>query len=333
MLIPLLAAQAYMATAGRLPVNVKFLFEGEEEVGSPSLEPLIAAHAARLAADFALSADGAMWRIDDPSVTVSSRGMTGLEFRLRGAAKDLHSGRHGGAVANPLHALAELVAGLHTPDGRVAVAGFYDDVAELSAVERAELAALPFDDAAYLREVGAPALFGEAGYTTAERMWVRPTLEVNGMGGGYQGAGSKTVIPGEAMAKITCRLVPNQRPADIAAKIVRHLEEYTPPGVTLEMVRGGGHDALPYRIPDDHPGLLTAVDVLRSVYGQEPLKVRMGGTLPVSELFRRLLGIDTVFFSFSTADEDFHAPNEFFRVQRLYDGLKAWAMSWERLAG
>ena len=333
MLIPLLAAQAYMATAGRLPVNVKFLFEGEEEVGSPSLEPLIAAYAARLAADFALSADGAMWRIDDPSVTVSSRGMTGLEFRLRGAAKDLHSGRHGGAVANPLHALAELVAGLHTPDGRVAVAGFYDDVAELSAVERAELAALPFDDAAYLREVGAPALFGEAGYTTAERMWVRPTLEVNGMGGGYQGAGSKTVIPGEAMAKITCRLVPNQRPADIAAKIVRHLEEYTPPGVTLEMVRGGGHDALPYRIPDDHPGLLTAVDVLRSVYGQEPLKVRMGGTLPVSELFRRLLGIDTVFFSFSTADEDFHAPNEFFRVQRLYDGLKAWAMYWERLAG
>ncbi len=332
MLIPLLTAQAYMATAGRLPLNVKFLFEGEEEVGSPSLEPFIAAHAARLAADFALSADGAMWRIDEPSVTVSSRGMTGMEFSVRGAAKDLHSGRHGGAVANPLHALAALVASLHSADGRVSVAGFYDDVAELSAAEHAELAALPFDDDVYRREVGAPALFGEAGYTTAERMWVRPTLEINGMGGGYQGAGSKTVIPAEAMAKITCRLVPNQQPADIAAKIVRHLHAHTPPGVTLA-VRGGGHDALPYRIPDDHAGLRTAVEVLTAVYAQTPLKVRMGGTLPVSELFQRLLGIDTVFFSFSTADEDFHAPNEFFRVQRLYDGLTAWAMYWARLGG
>lgn len=332
MLIPLLVAQAFMSTQGRLPLNVKFLFEGEEEVGSAHLESFIAAHAARLAADFALSADGAMWRINEPSVTVSSRGMTGMEFTVRGAAKDLHSGRHGGAVANPLHAVAELVASLHTADGRVAVAGFYDDVAELNEAERAELAALPWDDDAYLAEVGAPALFGEAGYTTPERIWVRPTLEINGMGGGYQGTGSKTVIPSEAMAKITCRLVPNQQPADIAAKIVRHLEAHTPPGVTLD-VRLGGHDALPYRIPDDHVGLRTAVDVLAAVYGQTPLKVRMGGTIPVSELFQRLLGIHTVFFSFSTADEDFHAPNEYFRVQRLYDGLTAWAMYWERLPG
>ena len=330
MLIPILTAQAYMAVAGRLPLNVKFLFEGEEEVGSPSLEPFIAEHAELLQADFALSADGAMWRIDEPSVTVASRGIAGMEFTVRGAAKDLHAGRHGGAVANPLHALAAMVASLHRQDGRVAVGGFYDDVVELTAAERKELATLPFDDDAYQRETGAPALFGEPGYTTPERLWARPTLEINGMGGGYQGEGSKTVIPSEARAKITCRLVADQRPEDILAKVRLHLETHTPPGVTAHITTGG-HDALPYRIPDDHFGLQVATDVLRQVYGQTPLKVRMGGTLPVSELFLRMLGFYTVFFSFSTADEDFHAPNEFFRVRRLYEGLEAWALYWERL--
>ena len=331
MLIPLKVAEAYMATAGRLPVNVKFLFEGEEEIGSPSLEAFIAEHADLLAADYALSADGAMWRVDVPSVTVAGRGMAGLEFTLTGAAKDLHSGRHGGAVANALHAMAALVASLHTPDGRVAVPGFYADVVELTPAERAALAGLPFDDADYLAQTGVPATFGEAGYTTLERMWARPTLEINGMWGGYQGAGSKTVIPHQAHAKITCRLVPDQDPADIVAKVARHLQENVPPGVRLTL-HTDGHEARPYRLPDDHPGLGIASQVLAGLYGQTPVHVRMGGTLPVSELFQRLLGIYTVFFSFSTADEDFHAPNEFFRLQRLADGLQAWARFWE-LAG
>ncbi len=187
MLIPLKVAEAFLATQGRLPLNVKFLFEGEEEIGSPSLEPFIAGHAGLLTADYALSADGAMWRIDLPSITVASRGMAGMEFTLTGAAKDLHSGRHGGAVANPLHAIAELVVSLHTTDGRVAVAGFYDDVADLTAEERADLAALPFDDADYLAQTGAPSTYGEAGYTPLERMWARPTLEINGMWGGIKG--------------------------------------------------------------------------------------------------------------------------------------------------
>ena len=331
MLIPLKVAEAYMATTGRLPVNVKFLFEGEEEIGSPSLAPFIQEHADLLAADFALSADGAMWRIDEPSITVSSRGITGLEFTVSAAAKDLHSGRHGGAVANPLHAIGQIVASLHTLDGRVAVDGFYDDVLALSLTEREALAALPFDDAAYLAQTGAPATVGEAGFSTIERQWIRPTLELNGLWGGYQGAGSKTVIPGEAHAKLTCRLVANQDPADVAEKVIRHLRLHTPPGVRLTIHRDR-HDALPYQIPGDHPGLAVADAVLAELYAQPPLRVRMGGTLPVSELFLRLLGIYTIFFSFSTADEDFHAPNEFFRVHRLHEGLAAWATYWARLA-
>lgn len=332
MLVPLKVAEAYMASADALPLNVKFLFEGEEEIGSPSLERFIAENASLLAADFALSADGAMWRIDLPSITVSSRGIAGLEFTVTAATKDLHSGRHGGAVANPLHAIAEIVASLHTAEGRVAVNGFYDDVEELTAEERAALAALPFDESGYLAQTGVPATYGEAGFSTLERQWVRPTVEVNGLWGGYQGVGSKTVIPGEAHAKLTCRLVAHQNPTDVIDKVIRHLEQHTPPGVRL-VIHRERHNALPYQIPADHPGLAVAEAVLNDVYGMAPVRVRMGGTLPVSEFFLRILGIYTVFFSFSTADEDFHAPNEFFRVHRLHEGLAAWATYWAQLGG
>ena len=242
------AAQAFFATQGSLPVNVKFMFEGEEEIGSPSLEPFIQAHTDLLAADFVISADGGMWRINEPSVTISSRGLAGLEFTLTGAAKDLHSGRHGGAVANPLHAIAELVASLHAPDGRVAVAGFYDDVVELPPDERAAIANLPFDEAAYLAEVGATALVGEPGYSTLERQWTRPTLEINGMWGGYQGPGTKTVTPSEAHAKITCRLVPNQDPGR------HHREDHPPPGGASAAGRAaGGQPRSPRRPALPHP--------------------------------------------------------------------------------
>jgi len=227
--------------------------------------------------------------------------------------------------------LAELVASLHLSDGRVAVAGFYDDVATLPDDELREIADLPFDDNRFLAEVGAPAPFGEPGYSTLERQWIRPTLEVNGMWGGYQGEGSQTVTPNEAHAKITCRLVPDQDPHHIRELVVRHLETHTPQGVTLA-VGGERHAARPYRIPSDHPGLATAERVLQQVYGKKALRVRMGSTLPVSELFKRLLDVDTVFFSFSTADEDFHSPNEFFRVRRLHEGLEAWARYWESYA-
>ena len=328
MLIPIKVAQAFFATRGALPLNVKFLFEGEEEIGSRNLAPFIEANTQLLRADCVLSSDGAMWRSDEPSVTVACRGVAALEFSIRGANRNLHSGRYGGSVPNALHALAELIASLHTPDGRVAVAGFYDELAALPEDERREIAALPFDEARFLAEVGAPATVGEPGYSTLERQWVRPTLEVNGMWGGYQGQGSQTVTPNEAHAKISCRLVPDQRPETIRALVIRHLEAHLPSGVGLA-VSTEQHGALPYRIPADHPGLKTAERVLAEVYGTAPLRVRMGSTLPVSALFKRTLGLDTVFFSFSTTDEAFHSPNEFFRVSRLHEGLLAWARYWE----
>ncbi len=330
LLIPIEVAAAFFAVHGRLPVNVKFMIEGEEEIGSRNLEAFVASHKNLLAADVVLSADGAMWRADEPSLTVASRGLAGLELTLKGPAKDLHSGRHGGSVANPLHAMARLIASLHHPDGRVAVAGFYDRVKELEPAERAEIAALRFNEAAYLAQVGASAAVGEPGYTTLEHQWTRPTLEVNGMWGGYQGPGSKTVVPSEAHAKITCRLVPDQDPEEVEALVTRHLERHVPPGTTLTIV-AGDHRARPARIARDHPVLLAAAEALTEVYGVRPLIVRMGGTVPVAEILHRLMGLDTVYFSFSTGDEDFHAPNEFFRVRRLHEGLAAWARLWERL--
>jgi len=331
MLIPLRVAQAFFATRAGLPLNVKFLFEGEEEIGSRNLEPFLVTNREMLRADSVLSADGAMWRSDEPSITIASRGVAGLEFSLKGANRSLHSGRYGGSIANALHAMAELVASLHARDGRVAVAGFYDDVVALPEDERREIRALPFDEARFLSGVGAPAPFGEPGYSTLERQWIRPTLEVNGMWGGYQGQGSQTVTPNEAHAKLSCRLVPDQDPDAIRALVARHLETHVPAGVNLS-VGGDRHAAPPYRIPSDHPGLLTAERVLEQVYGKKALRVRMGSTLPVSELFKKVLGIDTVFFSFSTADEDFHSPNEFFRVRRLHEGLEAWTRYWDSYA-
>jgi acetylornithine deacetylase/succinyl-diaminopimelate desuccinylase-like protein len=329
MLIPIVVAEAFMRTEGKLPVNVRFIIEGEEEKGSVNLGPFVKDHASGLTADFLLSADGAMWRPDEPSITVASRGIAALEFTVRGAGKDLHSGRHGGAVANPAQALATLVASLHDTSGRVAVAGFYDGVGEPPLEVRKTVHAMPFDSARYLQSIGAPGEAGEAGWTLLERMWLRPTLEINGLWGGYQGPGTKTVIPCEAHAKITCRLVPGQRPDAIVAAVAAHLQAHGPRGVTLD-IRPGDHGSEAYEIPGDHPGLALAEQILSEVYGQQALRVRMGATIPIGLIFRQI-GAETVFFSFSTADEDYHAPNEFFRLQRLKDGTRAWARYWQEL--
>ena len=332
MLIPIKVAQAFFAERQRLPVNVKFMIEGEEEIGSKHLEEFIKKNKALLKADVVVSADGAMWRIDEPSITVANRGLAALELTLTGPAKDLHSGRHGGSVANPLHALARLIASLHSADGRVAVQGFYDRVRELSKEERAEIAALPFDEAGYLEQVGACAAVGESGYSTLERQWTRPTIEVNGMWGGYQGPGSKTIVPSEAHAKITCRLVPHQDPDEIVALVKRHLERHAPVGEGTRLSFGdNGHGARAAGIARDHWIVKAAEVALERVYGVKPLIVRMGGTVPVAEIFQRVMGLETVYFSFSTGDEDFHSPNEFFRVHRLHEGLAAWAQLLEHL--
>ncbi|MBB5234834.1 acetylornithine deacetylase/succinyl-diaminopimelate desuccinylase-like protein [Deinococcus budaensis] len=331
LLIPIRVAEAFLQTRGALPVNVKFLFEGEEEIGSPHLAAFVQAHVAQLQADFVLSADGGMWRADLPTLTVSARGLAALEFTVRGPGQDLHSGRHGGGLHNPLHALARMIASLHDAEGRVAVAGFYDDVLPLSPEVRADTAALPFRDEAYLREVGAPGTFGEPGYSTLERQWYRPTLEVNGLWGGYTGEGSKTVLPGEARAKITCRLVPGQDPARVREQIRASLRRHTPPGVTVTF-GDGEHGAPAYSIPPDHLGLRVAQEALRAVYGRDPLRVGMGGSVPICDTFRDVLGMDTVFLSFAVGDENIHAPNEFFRLARLQEGAHAWAAYFGALA-
>ena len=330
MLIPIKVAEAFFVECRRLPLNVKFMIEGEEEVGSKHLEEFIRQNKDRLEADAVVSADGAMWRIDEPSITIASRGLASLELTLTGPARDLHSGRHGGSVANPLHAMARLVSSLHGPDGRVAVHGFYDKVRDLGQAERDEIAALPFDESAYLTQVGASATVGESGYTTLERQWIRPTLEVNGMWGGYLGPGGKTIVPSEAHAKITCRLVPDQDPDEVLVLVKRHLERHAAVGTRLTFGESE-HGARPASIARDHWIVKAAEVALERVYGMKPLIVRMGGTVPVAEILQRIMGLETVYFSFSTGDEDFHAPNEFFRVHRLHEGLAAWAHLWDHL--
>ncbi len=330
MLLPILAAEAFFEAGGAPPVNLRFLFEAEEEIGSVDLPALVRQHRAELAADVVLSADGGMWRAEVPSITVSARGLAALNFTVRGPRKDLHSGRHGGAVANPLHAAAALVASLHD-EGRVAVAGFYDDVAPIEPALLEAIDRLPFDERGYLADVGSAAPFGEAGYGTLARQWYRPTIDVNGMWGGYQGPGSKTVLPRDAHVKLTCRLVPNQRPDDILEKVRRHLERRCPAGVGLTFEEGS-HGAAAYRVSAQHPAVVAAADTLAELFGTPALVVGMGGTVPVTTTFREELGVDTVFFSFSTADEDIHAPNEFYRPERFRLGLQAWPRLWRRLA-
>lgn len=330
MLLPILAAEACFATGTPPPVNLRFLFEAEEEIGSPSLTTLVRDRREALACDVVLSADGGMWRADRPSLNLSARGIAAFEFTVRGPAKDLHSGRHGGSVANPLHAAAALVASLHDRDGRISIPGFYDDVEAIEPAVAASMAQLSFDEARYIADVGAPAASGEPGYTTLERQWHRPTIEVNGMYGGYQGPGSKTVLPSEARVKMSCRLVPRQTPRAVVARVRAHLERQCPPGVTLAF-HDDEHGAPPYRVSADSPFVRAAADTLDEVFGQRPDLVGMGGSVPIVTTFREALGADTVFFSFSVGDEDIHAPNEFYRPERFRIGPRAWVRLWQRL--
>jgi acetylornithine deacetylase/succinyl-diaminopimelate desuccinylase-like protein len=326
--IVLKTAQAFMEQEGALPLNVKFLFEGEEEIGSPHLPAFVSAHAEELAADLVISADGAMWRPSEPSLSLASKGLVSLDITVEGASGDLHSGRYGGTVANPLHALSEILASLHTPDGTVAVAGFYDGVGELSAERRAEIGKVPFDETRYLTELGLTSAHGEAGYTTLERLWERPTLEINGVRGG----GKYTVIPHVAVGHVSCRLVPGQDPDAVLQAIVAHVDARATPGVRVE-VHVDDARVPAYTIPLDHPAIRAATAALEHVYpGEQVLAACIAGTLPATALFERVLGVKTLFFSFSTADEKLHAPNEFMRIRRLREGMRAWEHLWRLLA-
>lgn len=331
LLIPLLVARAFHATTGRLPVNLKVIVEGEEESGSPHLDQTVERLKDRLACDFVLSADGAMWRADLPSMTVASRGMTALEVVVEGAGKDLHSGRHGGTGPNPIRALAHMLATLHDDQGNVTVKGFADTALPPDPAIRDAIRNVGFDVGAYFDGIGAerpdPLPSGEEFLT---RQWLIPTLEYNGIGGGYQGAGTKTVIPASASAKITCRLVAGQDPAKVAEAITRQLEGALPSGYRLTVKRHGPGSSA-FALDPELPALKLAEEILGELLGAHPLRVAMGATIPIGDVFAKHLGASIVFFSFSTSDEDYHAPNEFFRLSSFRTGQIAWARILERL--
>lgn len=330
MLIPILAVEALLQTEGALPVNVKFIFEGQEEIGSPQLPQFLAAERDRFACDLVISADGLQWSEDQPCLLLGLKGLTALQIDVHGANSDLHSGLHGGGIQNPIHALAHILDSMRSPEGKILIEGFYDEVNPLSEAERASIAAVPYDEVEYKASLGLNELFGEFGYTTRERIWARPTLEVNGIWGGFQGEGTKTVIPNEAHAKITCRLVANQDPAKIARLIMTHVSNHTPPGVKVTIHPQPGNSD-PYLMPADHPANQAAYEILKELYGREPYYIRMGGSIAVCPLFRKELGAYTVNFAFSLDDERLHAPNEFFRISSFARGQRGYCMLLRRL--
>ncbi|MDQ1609761.1 MAG: hypothetical protein QOE16_2493 [Microbacteriaceae bacterium] len=326
--IVLKLAQAFIAQRGGLPLNVKFLIEGEEEIGSPNLPSYVRAHAEELAADLVISADGAQWRPSEPSLSTASKGLVSLDIVAHGANSDLHSGRFGGTVANPVHALSAILASLHDEDGRVAVAGFYDGVADITDERRAQIAAIPFDDDKYMASLGVAELFGEKGLTTLERLWERPTLEITGVAGG----GKYSVIPHVATGHIVARLVGQQDPNRVIAAIERHVRGVVLPGIDVTLTVDQARVPA-YRIEPEHPAIGAATAALNHVYpGEEVLLAVIAGTLPATTLFEEVTGAKTLFFSFSTADENLHAPNEFLRTRRIPEGLRAWERLWTLLA-
>ena len=330
MFIPILAVEALLKEEGALPINLKFFLEGQEEIGSPQLPGLIANQRDLLTCDLVLSADGGQHGEDQPELLIACKGLAGVQIDVRGARSDLHSGMYGGAVANPIHALTRILDSMRSPEGKILIEGFYDAVLPLSVEDRAAIAAVPFDEKAYMEAIGVDALVSEPGYTPQEHLSARPTLEVNGIWGGFQGEGIKTVLPNEAHAKITCRLVANQEPANIVALISRHVEQHTPPGVRAT-VRSLPGAARPYLIPVDHWGNQIAEEVLTEVYGKAPYYVRLGGSIPVCELFYSVLGAYTVIFGFGLMDEQIHAPDEFFRLSSFRRGPVAYGKLLHRL--
>ena len=323
--IPLIVVEAMLKTGGKLPVNLKLLFEGQEEIGSPQLMDFITAHKDLLSCDMVLSADGGQWEEDQPALILGTRGLASVFIDVQGPDHDLHSGTYGGTIVNPIHALVQILNSMRDKEGRITVDGFYDDVRPLSHEERAQMARVPFDEAKYLRETGSTSIFGEPGFTTYERAWARPTLEINGLYGGFQGEGLKTVLPSTAHAKVSCRLVADQDPSKIADLLVRHVNKVAPRGVKVATAKAES-GAIPYLIPPDHRGLQIAASVLKDIYGKEPYRIRTGGTIPANALFLRALGAYTIVFAFGLQDERQHSPNEFFRISSYERGQKAYGM-------
>lgn len=326
----LLGVEETLKEKGDLPVNIVFVVEGEEEVGSPNLGAFLEAHKEELKADVIAISDTSMVAKGYPSFTYALRGILAVEVKLIGGGTDLHSGTYGGMVANPATLLARLVASLHDEDFRVTIPGFYDDVAPLQEWEREGWAKLPVTDADIMAEAKVNALFGEKGYTALERCWARPTAEVNGIGGGYQGQGSKTVIPKEAFVKLTFRLVPNQKFADIEKKVIEHLEKICPPEVKIEIQHGHGGD--PFICDPMSKDGLAAQRALAKVWGREPALIRGGGSIPIMQTFQQILGADVLLLGLADPDCAAHAPDENYPVRNLELGVQLNKVLLEELA-
>lgn len=329
MLTHIKSVEAWMKQHGRLPINIKFVIEGEEEVGGENLDNFLKEHREELACDIVVVSDTSQYAPGQPAITYGLRGNFGAEVTLRGPKQDLHSGMFGGSVANPANALARMVAALHDHQGRVQIPGFYDDVQPLTEEEREQFAKLPFDERSFLEKLGLDAPFGEEGFSTLERRWARPTCDINGLFSGYTGEGPKTIVPAKAMAKISCRLVPNQDPEKLLDALHEFLKSQLPPGLRMEFKRFQGGPGLVFAT--DSPFMQAARKAIEFSFGTPPVMIREGGSIPVVSAFREILGVDTLLLGWGQDTDNLHSPNEHFSLADFQRGIKASAALWQEL--
>src|ERR687891_105014 len=324
------AVEAHIKQTGRLPLNIRFFIEGEEEVGSVHLDEFVRSHKADLAADVVVISDSPMFDRGIPSICYGLRGLTYFQIDLRGTKSDLHSGSFGGAVANPAMVLAQVLTQMKDRSGRIKIPGFYDDVRELSPAERAEWKKLPFNETKYRKDLGAPRLFGETGYSTLERVWARPTFEVNGLLSGFTGEGAKTVLPATAMAKVSMRLVPDQDPDKIATLFEAYLKKIAPKTVEVKLTRM--HGGKPWMTEFDNKYVQAAGRAIEKGFGKAPVFNREGGSIPVVSTFQEELGLPSVLFGIGLPDENAHAPNEKLDLGNFHNGIIASAYLYKEIA-
>ncbi|HOM16731.1 MAG TPA: dipeptidase [Thermoguttaceae bacterium] len=330
LLTHLWSTEAWLRAVGRLPVQLKFLIEGEEEIGSSHLEQFLRDRPQRAVCDCVVISDGAQFGPDQPAICYGLRGIAYYELRLKGPKRDLHSGSFGGTVTNPANALAQMLAGLVDERGRIQIPGFYDDVTPLSAEERERLASLPFDEEKFLADLGVSGATGEEGYTLLERRWARPTFDIHGLWSGYQGEGAKTVLPAEAGAKFSFRLVPYQDPAKITLGLRQRLQELCPPGIQMELLETHGTPAV--LAPVESPYVQAAVRAIQQAFGRPPVFIREGGSIPIVAAFQQAFPIPVLLVGWGQDDDNTHAPNERLRLVDFHRGIQASIYLWAELA-
>jgi acetylornithine deacetylase/succinyl-diaminopimelate desuccinylase-like protein len=324
------SAEAWIKTTGKLPINLKYLIEGEEEVGSQNIDNFLEQNKGKLACDVVVISDSSQFRPGQPAITYGLKGLAYFELRLIGPKQDLHSGTFGGAVTNPANALSKMLTALRDDEGRVTIPGFYDDVVPLSDREREQFRKLDFSEERFRKQIGVDATTGETGYTTLERRWARPTFDINGLTSGYQGEGAKTVLPSKASAKFSFRLVPNQDPKKITAAVEAKLRELCPPGIRMELLSFGASPGIVMSL--DSPYMAAASRAIERSFGRAPVFIREGGSIPIVNLFGQELGVDVLLLGWGQDDDNTHSPNEKFSLDDFHRGIKASAFLWEELA-